>query len=215
MKYAIFSDIQGNYPKLESFLESTISENIDKFICLGDLTQHGTDFNDNRCIDALKKLEGIVISGNHEEEILKNKKESLKKISLANLDFIKSLPSKFLLENKYLLTHKALSSISNNGRIRSAQDMQKESEFLAAQYPNVQMCFSGHSHKAFLFEYDPNKYCMKKLFEGHDLFGKMFNLDNKKHYLANPGGIGLYYNLPTSYLIFDTTENSIKFKLIK
>lgn len=43
MKYAIFSDIQGNYEALRTFFDE-VEDKVDRYLCLGDIVQNGTSF---------------------------------------------------------------------------------------------------------------------------------------------------------------------------
>ncbi|MBS3127186.1 metallophosphoesterase [Candidatus Woesearchaeota archaeon] len=58
MHYAIFSDIQGNYPALEEFFNQ-VKGRVDRYLCLGDIVQSGTTFDDNRCLDPKRYLPTI------------------------------------------------------------------------------------------------------------------------------------------------------------
>ena len=64
MRYAIVADIHGN---LEAFIEvkkQLKKENIDKYICLGDIVGYGA--NPKECIELSKKLFDVIIAGNHD-----------------------------------------------------------------------------------------------------------------------------------------------------
>ncbi|MBU2523216.1 MAG: metallophosphoesterase [Nanoarchaeota archaeon] len=211
--YAVFSDIQGNYPLLHSFEKDVLTEKADKLICLGDIVQKGIKFDDNRCIELTRKISDICVSGNHERKILKKKEECIKKIYSENLDFIEKMPSEYVLDKKYLFTHRGLSS-HLDGRIFSVKDATKEFELMDKLYPNIKIHFVGHSHKASLFEYNPMSKDNQVL-EHLDFYNKIIRLDPKKKYIANPGGVGLYFGLSNSYLVFDKDKYSINFKLIK
>ena len=202
MKYAICSDVQGNYKNLHGFL-TEISGKADRIICLGDIVQNGMNFEDNRCIADIIKNNVLAVKGNHEEDILSHR-NAIEKIFSSNLDFISNIPSRRIIEGKYLLNHSSIRS--KNKRLKTVSDVEKEFEALKTEYPGTRVCFFGHSHKASLFEYNG------KISEIKDVFEKPALLKDDKVYLANPGGIGLYYDIRLSYILFDSDKQTLKFE---
>jgi putative phosphoesterase len=108
MKISFFSDIHGNLEALKAFLSQREVEESDKLVFLGDIVGYGA--NPNEVIEEVKRLEPIVIMGNHDyatitgdvtwfnpsaaEAIRWTKKE----IEEENIDYLKELPEKFLGE---------------------------------------------------------------------------------------------------------------------
>lgn len=65
MKYAVFSDIHGNLPALETLL-NTVEDDCDGYICLGDIVGYGPD--NDACLEKISKLKNsVILKGNHEE----------------------------------------------------------------------------------------------------------------------------------------------------
>lgn len=65
MIVAVFSDVHGNLPALQTFVKVTKAV-ADKYLCLGDVVDYGP-WNDE-CLEMVFSLPGIVlIEGNHEE----------------------------------------------------------------------------------------------------------------------------------------------------
>ena len=68
MMIAILSDVHGNLPALEKFVQST-KQIADAYLCLGDVVNYGP-WNDE-CLELVHSLPGIVfIEGNHERLFL-------------------------------------------------------------------------------------------------------------------------------------------------
>src|SRR5882672_3671489 len=68
MMIAIFSDVHGNLPALEKFVQST-RQIADAYLCLGDVVNYGP-WNDE-CLELVHSLPGIVlVEGNHERLFL-------------------------------------------------------------------------------------------------------------------------------------------------
>jgi predicted phosphodiesterase len=69
MRFAIFSDLHGNLPALEGFIQNT--SYVDGYICLGDIVNYGPWGNE--CVQLINTIPSIVtIKGNHELYFLNN-----------------------------------------------------------------------------------------------------------------------------------------------
>ena len=64
MRYAIFSDVHANLEAFQAVLSAYQKENIDHYLCLGDIVGYGTDYSE--CIRLIKELKAVSIAGNHE-----------------------------------------------------------------------------------------------------------------------------------------------------
>ena len=54
MRIGIFSDVHANIEALTAVLEAYKSENIDKYVCIGDTVGYGA--SPNQCCDIIRKL---------------------------------------------------------------------------------------------------------------------------------------------------------------
>jgi predicted phosphodiesterase len=89
IKTAIFSDVHGNLPALEVFIEATLG-NVDDYLCLGDIVNYGP-WN-NECVDLVSTLPGIqLVKGNHEDLFL-NPKNIDGEIPLVKMFFDANFP---------------------------------------------------------------------------------------------------------------------------
>ena len=65
MRLAVFSDIHANLEALQGVVTDFEDQQIDRYICLGDLIGYGA--NPNECIDLIRSLPNvIIILGNHD-----------------------------------------------------------------------------------------------------------------------------------------------------
>ena len=64
MRIAVFSDIHGNLPALESILKDIKTNNINRVICLGDVIGIGPE--PKACLDLIMKNNIEMVLGNHE-----------------------------------------------------------------------------------------------------------------------------------------------------
>ncbi|MDH6355293.1 putative phosphodiesterase [Dysgonomonas sp. PH5-45] len=70
MRYLVYSDVHGNLPAMEAMLK--YADDIDNFICLGDLVNYGPWSNE--CVDlALTLPNSILLMGNHEVAFIEGK----------------------------------------------------------------------------------------------------------------------------------------------
>jgi len=197
MRYAIFSDVQGNYEALKRFFE--INENMpNSYLCLGDIVQYGTSFNDNRCIDLVQKKNCIAVRGNHEDYVLAHYEESKKKIYPHNLEYLASLPSEREIDGEYRLIH-----APSGKRIQNVREAAEEFTRLPA---HVEVCFFGHSHRPTIFSRD------KKGVVKEEKLGEELQLSEDLAYMINPGGIGLYWGLPQTYMVFESRTRKLQFE---
>ncbi len=197
MKYAIFSDIQGNYKALRRFFDE-VNQTVDRYLCLGDIVQNGSSFEDNLCIDLVKKHGCLAVRGNHEDRVLANRETSRKKISLENLEFISSLPSELIVDKKFFLVH------APSGK-RIVSSKQAEEEFIKMPQ-EITFYLYGHSHKPMLFSKDESKIKQESI-----AYHNQNYLSPTSQYMINPGGVGLYFGLPQTYMIFDDDSRELYF----
>ena len=64
MKYALISDIHGNYEALQVVLADIQEQGITRIICLGDIVGYGP--NPCECLDAVIRRCDVTILGNHD-----------------------------------------------------------------------------------------------------------------------------------------------------
>lgn len=106
MKWAIFSDVHGNWPALQAFTEATKGR-VDRYLCLGDIVNYGP-WNDE-CLEAIFGLAGVVVlEGNHERLFLGKEPAEMElplvqeflrysRSSFTRYDLIADLPSEMRL----------------------------------------------------------------------------------------------------------------------
>ena len=64
MRYAILSDIHSNLEALTAVLNSFAAQQIDRYLCLGDLVGYGA--NPEACLDLLRRCDATSVCGNHD-----------------------------------------------------------------------------------------------------------------------------------------------------
>lgn len=67
MRIGIFSDVHSNLEALKAVRKAYASENVDDFICLGDVVGYGA--NPNACCDIVKEVASHTVLGNHDAAV--------------------------------------------------------------------------------------------------------------------------------------------------
>ena len=171
MKYAIISDIHGNFDALQAVLKAVDRIGHDLIVCLGDVVGYGAE--PNECVAELIQRKARVLAGNHDHAA----------IGLLNLDFfneyaklaalwtreqltpehIEFLSTAAFVEHfpEFAATHSTLHSPELFNYILTLLDAR-----LTFDAMDKQLCFIGHSHMAVsFFSTDPITYSMNNLFE--------------------------------------------------
>jgi putative phosphoesterase len=141
---AIVSDLHGNLPALERFVEET-SGVAERYVCLGDVVNYGP-WNDE-CLESVSRLPGIVyVEGNHErlflgvEEIggeipLVQDFFAASRKSFTRRDLIEGRPQSFAL-GRFTCTH---TIGAHNQRIYPDTEIEPDRDYVI-----------GHSHHQFI-----------------------------------------------------------------
>lgn len=210
MKYGIFSDIHGNLEALGKAFDFYKNQNIDDFICLGDIVGYGA--NPVECLNLIKKINPKIIAGNHDwasvEKFNLNyfnwqAKEAIlwtqKKINKNNWKYLKSLPLRYKKNNFYCV-HGDLEQPREFHYIINSYQAQINFSLL-----DKQICFIGHSHLA-------GAFCQDKG-EIQYLRKNKIKIAKNKKYIINVGSIGQPRDGDprSSLCIYDTEKQLIEF----
>lgn len=209
MKYAVISDIHGNYPALKAVLEDAKEQGITQFLFAGDYCLSGP--YPDKCVDEIKSISNKHIIRGNEEKYLENligKDQSLwtdgqmqisywcfRNISTDNLDYLLSLPYEDEFECNGIKIHMAHSSMDFLGTYpfytwnsvtvaERNRQTDSDSESILAEIAKER-------------EQDPSfKETLDNLEKGVYIFGhshvQCSYADNEKGlYFINPGSCGL------------------------
>src|SRR3954447_4441079 len=64
MRYGLISDIHGNLSALRAVLAVLTREEVDGFLCAGDVVGYGPQ--PNECVEVIAQLDGAGVAGNHD-----------------------------------------------------------------------------------------------------------------------------------------------------
>lgn len=196
MLYAVFSDLQGSFKPVARFFRETKGK-IDQYLCLGDIVQDGTSFDENRIIELLRQHDVIAVQGNHDTDVVKKRDETVKKIDPPNLDYLAGLPAVKRV-NGFQMVH-----APGGIRVFDTDDAKRGFSFLP---PEARICFYGHSHRPAAYRMDASGRVHAELKNGK------ITLDDRSRYLINPGGIGLLWGAPHTYMVYDSETRMLELK---
>jgi diadenosine tetraphosphatase ApaH/serine/threonine PP2A family protein phosphatase len=103
MRYGIISDVHSNIEALSSILRKLEEQNIESYICLGDVVGYGA--SPNECCDVIKEVCDVTLLGNHDAAVAGRMDYSFyyeaarhaldwsaSKLSADNMAWLRSLP---------------------------------------------------------------------------------------------------------------------------
>ena len=199
MKIGLISDIHANLPALESVFKSGKAQNIDRWLCMGDIVSYY--YWPSECIELLIQNSVECINGNHDRALISPSKLSFSKdyikkygsgaslalnvLSIKQLDWLNSLPQTLeLIIDGYsvLMCHGS----PWDGDYYIYPDAKAE-VFNRVKETGYDIVFYGHTHYPIIWQ-------------------------DSSIIIANPGSVGQPRDsIPGAcWAIWDTRENKIK-----
>ncbi|MCX5714108.1 MAG: metallophosphoesterase family protein [Candidatus Omnitrophica bacterium] len=214
MRYGIFSDIHANWDALDAVVKALETEAIDAYLCVGDIVGYGA--NPNECIEKVKVLASVCVSGNHDwasigflgtewfnpdaSEVVRWTKQQLQKEAVL---FLKSC--ELLFENDDLtLVHGTLDSPQEFKYMYSGSNATATLGFM-----KTKICFVGHTHIAGVFVKDGDN----RLHYGHQ---SRVTLKDNARYIVNVGSVGQPRdgNPDAAYCVYDAEKSFVEIKRV-
>jgi len=214
LRYGIFSDIHSNLEALDAVISAYKKERIDRYLCIGDIVGYAA--NPAECIEKVKVLAMITVSGNHdwasanlfstdyfnplaEEAIFWTQRN----LSEQAVSFLGQL--KLVYKNEDLtLVHGTLDEPGDFNYMVDANIASKTFELL-----KTHICFVGHTHVSGVFI---------KTKDNRIQYERRSNVDIKddNKYIINVGSVGQPRdgNPKAAYCIFDSDENNVQIKRV-
>jgi len=210
-KFAVVSDIHANLEALLAALQCIDDEGIEEVVCLGDIVGYGAD--PVECVHAVRERKMFCIQGNHDRQVAGEIEEMTRDYAVESMlwtreqlseddrEFLRTLDGTLILGGCYMFCHG--SPRDPDEYILKIPAMQANLRFLQKDYPEVRLCFFGHTHLPSLIGGD---LVMQELHETQS-----FRLDKLSTYLINPGGVGQPRDRcpKASFASFDRAEWSL------
>lgn len=214
MRYGIFSDIHSNLEALNAALEAYKKENIERYLCVGDIISYGAD--PSPCIKIVRELKVVIVAGNHEwgvcdkiglenftdiaQEALVWTKAVLKE---HERDFLSGLPLTYEEEN-FILVHGSLNHPADFNYLENMEEAD-----MGFTQLKKQVCFVGHTHRPGVFVERDKELFYKPL--------KALVLEDNKKYIVNVGSIGQPRDRDcrASLVVYDSDAKIIELKRVE
>ncbi len=208
--YAVISDIHGNLEALEAVLRD-VPDGIGKIYCLGDVVGYGA--SPNECCELVREREMPLISGNHDLAVTDLSTDlawfnpvaaaaiewTREQLTEENADFLRTRPRTMQAEGA-LFVHGSIRDPDEyvlNGAVA-----RENLAILKEQYPDVQVCFFGHTHVKTVV---PSP-------DGPSLGSDSLDLGSGGPYLVNPGSVGQPRDGDTfaSYILAENSPDGVQ-----
>ncbi len=217
MRYAVISDIHGNYEALSAVLSDIYSNKVEMILCLGDVVGYGP--NPNECTQLIRDHCHHTIMGNHDaavfdpimpQEFNKNARIAIewtsRELNKKSRDFLNNLPLKW--DNDELLAVHATPYDSHLWYyITSIEDARFNFNFFSHSF-----CFTGHTHIPGIIRYEENS--------GEIAIIKPCNYrynDENSRFIVNVGSVGQPRDRDSRscYVILDTDTKEVLFRRVE
>ncbi len=211
MRYAIFYDIHSNLEAFERVLSAYEVENIDKYLCVGDIVGYGA--NPKECIKIIQDRKIATIAGNHDwasigkfsiEYFNPYAKDAVlwtqKIIDTCEIDFLNSLDL-ICREDDFCLVHGTLLKPGDFDYMFDLKDAENSFNILDSS-----ICFVGHTHVSGVFIKDGENISYSRK--------NTINIHPQRKYIINVGSIGQPRDGDSraSFCIYDNKEKAIQIK---
>jgi predicted phosphodiesterase len=209
--YAVISDIHGNLEALEAVLED-VPDGVEEIYCLGDVIGYGA--SPNECCESVRSYEMPVISGNHDLAVTDLSTDlawfnpvaaaaiqwTREQLTPDNAEFLRTRP-RMLQSEERLFVHGSVRDPDEyilNGTVA-----RENLAVLTSDYPNVQVCFFGHTHVKTVVPSPDGPSS-----GSHDTL----DLTSGGPYLVNPGSVGQPRDGDTfaSYVLAENTQDETR-----
>lgn len=216
MRLGIFSDVHSNLEALRAVRKAYAGENVDDFICLGDVVGYGAD--PNGCCDIVKELATHTVLGNHDAAVSDRMDYGYYYDAARNaLDWHRNQVTEtnyaWLRELPYREDGKNATFCHGSPRNLEAFDYiftPAQAEMLLDEWDNLnQVTFIGHSHLTKAFALWPDRV--------EEVFPPVIKLRDECKYIVTVGSVGQPRDNDNRACctMFDTDEKAIIYHRVR
>lgn len=220
MRVAIISDIHANIEAFQAVVND-LQNRADRVLNLGDLV--GYNASPNECVDLAKKIGLLSVQGNHDKAVCNQRlAESFNIFAYRSILWTQKVltpeNTRYLcsLAERFMATYGLACHGSPEGMLSYVELHFQAKAILKKMKKGVwgqaRICLFGHTHKRKVWHMDVRgKVAPVQIPPDGAL-----RLNPDEFYLLNPGSVGQPRNGDprSSYLIFDTKENSVCFRQV-
>jgi predicted phosphodiesterase len=213
MKYLILSDIHGNLEALQAVMEKVKSEEIDKYVVLGDLVGYGAD--PNAVVEIIRGMDPIfAIRGNHDRVAAGLSDGS--DFNYAARDAALWTREKLTAENRDYIAGLSQGPGEVDGLFQTVHGAPWDEDHYIFDWKDVwvgfqksdsRIIFFGHTHMSVLWSLNERELNGEPIFDNHF----ECSLEEDKRYLINPGSVGQPRdgNPKSGFAILDSDEMKV------
>ena len=189
MRVAILSDVHGNIEALEAMLAAMADQQIDKYVCLGDIVGYGAD--PDECCTRIRELTELTLLGNHDAAVAGRMDYSYyydaardaldwcaERLSSENMEWLTGLPYT-ARDGHILFSHGSPMNPSEYDYIFATDQARG---LLAMRDELPQVTFIGHSHLTKVFALTET--------DAIDVVAPKFRLKEDMRYIVTVGSVG-------------------------
>jgi predicted phosphodiesterase len=190
MRLGILADVHANLHALEAVLARLATEDVESYVCAGDLVGYGPA--PNECVERIAALPGIRVAGNHDlialgrlsaDACIPLARESLAwtagRLAPAARAVLEELPAT-AAAGPVLVAHGSLDDPQEY--VRAPEQFARELEALALRHPAAEILVLGHTHAPLAVSQRDGLLLQRGVGTIH--------LPPADRYLLNPGSVG-------------------------
>lgn len=190
MLYGVFSDVHSNFQALEKVLGLFKKNNIENFICCGDIVGYGPQ--PAECLCAIMRLKNLtVVPGNHDAVVCGKmdvkwfNAAAIKAIKIVNEELSGAMIG-FLVSNPEFVENEEFSLVHGSPKKHLTEYLINEEQFMN----NINLwkgsvCFIGHSHMPIYFKHSGSGISKDAMEPGQKII-----MEKNARYMFNPGSVG-------------------------
>lgn len=189
MRFALISDIHGNFEALTAVLADIDASDVDQLLCLGDIVGYGAD--PAACLDGIRdRAPAATVQGNHDAYAADERDlDAFNPLAAAatvwtraqlgaeRRRWLRELPLSAIVEPDVTLVHASPSDPGAWEYLRFLADGALAIEDQATRY-----CFFGHTHVPMAFRRDGNRV--------DQFIDTEYDASEGDHWLVNVGSVG-------------------------
>lgn len=212
MRYGIISDIHGNWEALTAVLHQCQKQNVQAYLCLGDIVGYGA--NPRECLDLVVKLKAVTVAGNHDWAVsgrldasyfTEDGKTAIlwtrNKLAFEDIHRLNSLEPVYKTK-EFVMVHGGLNHPSRFNYMVDTADASETFEIM-----DRPVCFVGHTHVPKIF------ICHKRVYQ---LPETTIEINPACRYIVNVGSVGQPRdgNPMAGYGIYDSEARTVEIKRV-
>lgn len=183
-RFAVMSDIHANIEALRAVVADARKMGCSGYVCSGDII--GYNASPGECIDLIRKMNFILVRGNHEhycshEENMEDFEESAADVINWTKKYINEDQMEYLLNNKYVRLHSGFAIV--HGTLDMPEkwgyvigNLEASANFM---YQCTSLAFCGHTHTPGIYSHPKGK-----------CYSMTMDLQLGTKYLVNCGSVG-------------------------